>query len=230
MRQLFYLILLFPSVFFAQTEAWTGVAMEHEVSKKWGYLIDLEHRRSLIDVPASTFLLLGAANISLADQLSLSLGTRFEPAANGDDATLRLFTDLNYKLPISTSRFTLEGRLRYQQDRPPGEDGSKRRVSLRPRIGLATKISERFTAVAEFEGRFRFDQRQEWSRVRYTAGLEYKATKSLALEIFWRVEDRINQAVPFSTTIFGLYADYTLPDKRDRAWKYRRPFGRRVTW
>lgn len=229
-QRLFLSAFFLPCILTAQTESWTGVSFEHEVSKKWAYVIETEHRRSLTDSPDGTFLFLLAGNRPLANNLSITAGTRFEPAANGDAGTLRVFSDLNYKLPLGDSPFTLESRLRYQQDRPPGEDGSLRRVSLRPRIGLAAEISDRVGVVGEYEGRFRFDQRDEWSRVRYTVGLEYKATDHLKLEIFWRQEDRINQATPRSTTIFGLYGDYTLPDSRTRKWKYRRPFGRSVTW
>jgi hypothetical protein len=229
MRQLL-LLLVFPHLLTAQTESWFGVSFEHEVSEKWAYVIETEHRRSITESPDGTFLFLLAGNRPLAKNLSITAGTRFEPAANGDTGTLRLFSDLNYKLPLGSSPFTLESRLRYQQDRPPGEDGSLRRVALRPRIGLAAEINDRVGIVGEFEGRFRFDQRDEWSRVRYTVGLEYKAADRLKLELFWRQEDRINQETPRSTTIIGLYADYTLPDDRIRKWKYRRPFGRSVTW
>lgn len=221
---------LFSCHLAAQTESWTGLSFEHEVSKNWAYIVETEHRRSLTASPDGTFLFLVAGNRPLANNLSITGGFRFEPAANGEAGTFRMFSDLNYKYPLGESPFTLEGRLRYQQDRPVGESGSLRRVAVRPRIGLVTRLSESFSLIGEFEGRFRFDRRDEWSRVRYTAGLEYKASDRLNLELFWRQEDRINQASPRSTMILGLYADYTLPDDRSRKWKYRHPFGRSLTW
>lgn len=224
------LLLFLPLLCFAQTESWNGVAFEREINPNWGYVIETEHRRSLSGAPEGTFLFLLAGNRRLADNLSITFGTRFEPPAHGDDGTLRLFSDLNYKLPLGNSPFTLESRLRYQQDRPPGEDGSLRRVSIRPRGGVATELSDRLGLIAEMEGRFRFDSRNEWSRVRFTAGVEYVVTDRLQLELFWRQEDRINSGPDRSTTIFGLYLDYTLPNDDDREWKYRRPFGRKVTW
>lgn len=220
-----------PLLLSAQTEAWTGVAFEHEVTEKWGYVIDVEHRRALTDSPEATFLFLLAANRSLVKNLSITLGSRYEPSANGDAATLRVFSDLNYKIPLGKSPFTLESRLRYQQDRSPQADGpTEERFALRPRIGMSTEIIEGLNLIVEYEGRYRFDERNEWSRVRYTAGLEYEVSDRISLELFWRQEDRINQATPISTTIFGLYVDYTLPDNRERNWKYRHPFGRKVTW
>ncbi len=224
------LLSLSPFLLLAQTESWTGLSFEHEVSDRWAYVVETEQRRSLSAAPEETFLFLVAGNRALAKNLSLTFGTRFEPAAHDASGTIRVFSDLNYKFPLGDSPFTLESRLRYQQDRPPGEDGSLRRVSVRPRIGLATELSDRFVMVGEFEGRFRFDRRDEWSRVRYTVGLEYNLSERINLEVFWRQEDRINQLTPSSTTIFGLYADYTLPDSRKRKWKYRHPFGRSVTW
>ena len=230
MRSLFFLILLSPCLSFAQTESWTGASFDHEVTRRWGYAVDVEHRRSLVAAPEETFLMLLAGNISPIKNGSLTFGTRFEPPAHGDPGTLRVFTDLNYKVPLGESPFTLESRLRYQQDRPPGENGNLRRVALRPRLGVAAELNGRLTLISEFEGRFRFDNRNEWSRVRYTAGLEFVATDRIKLDLFWRLEDRINQANPRSTTIFGLYAEYTLPNANDRDWKYRAPFGRKVTW
>lgn len=226
---LFFLLGISPMLS-AQTESWTGVSFEHEVDPKWAYVLETEHRRSLSQAPEGTFLFLLAGNRQLTDNANLTFGSRFEPAANGDLNTFRMFTDLNTKLPIRGTILTLESRLRYQQDRPLGEDGSLRRVSFRPRIGLSAELTERIGIAGEFEGRFRFDQRNEWSRVRYTCGIEFKASDRLNLEVFWRMEDRINQTNPRTTTIFGLYVDYTLPDDRERKWKYRRPFGRSLNW
>jgi hypothetical protein len=80
------------------------------------------------------------------------------------------------------------------------------------------------------EGRFRLDSWDEWSRVRQTYGIGYTLSDRLTLDIFFRREKRINQASPRTDHIIGLYADYTLPDGRDREWKYRKPFGRRLIW
>ena len=230
MRAFFILFLTFPVLLSAQTEAWTAIAFEHEVSKRWGYVIDVEHRRSLVEDPNGSYLFVLAGNRPIMKNLSLTFGSRYEPAANGDPGTLRFFSDLNYKLPIGDGPFTLESRLRYQREYQEQEGSNLYRVALRPRIGMAAKLSDRFKAVVEYEGRFRFDTRNEWSRVRYTVGLEYDVSDRLTFELFGRQEDRINDGGVRSDVIFGLYANYTLPDSRDRDWKYRHPFGRKVTW
>lgn len=230
MRLLPFLFFLFPFLLAAQTEAWTAVAFEHEISEQWGYVVDLEHRRSLVEEPEATYLFLLAGNRNLRKNLNLTFGGRLEPMANGEAATFRIFTDLNYKIPLGTSAFTLESRLRYQRDYQKMGNGVQARVAVRPRIGLTAKLSDRFKLIAEYEGRFRFDERNEWSRVRYTAGLDYVASDQVTFELFWRQEDRINQQTFRSDTIFGFYVDYTLPDRRDRKWDYRHPFGRSVTW
>lgn len=230
MKIFFLLFLILPILLPAQTEAWTGIAFEHEVSERWGYVIDVEHRRSLVEGPNGSYLFVVAGNRPLMKNLSLTVGSRFEPAANGDPGTLRFFSDLNYKLPIGESPFTIESRLRYQREYQEQEGSNLYRVALRPRIGIAAKLSDRFKVVTEYEGRFRFDDRNEWSRVRYTLGLEYSASDRLSLELFGRQEDRINAGGVRSDVIVGLYVNYTLPDSRDRDWKYRHPFGRKVTW
>jgi hypothetical protein len=229
MRFTFLLLLLFPLLVHTQTESWTGVSLDKEVSSRWAYAVDIEHRRSLSAAPEEIYLFLLAGNVQAFQNASLTFGSRFEPAAHGDPGTLRVFTDLNYKYPLGNGPFTLESRFRYQQDRPPGENGNLRRVAFRPRLGVSTQINDRFTLIAEFEGRFRFDRRNEWSRARYTAGLEYSATDRLKLELFWRQEDRVNSA-PRSDTIFGLYADYKLPNKLGSEARKRQPLGRKLTW
>ncbi len=189
-----------------------GVSFDHKLSPHWGYGIDVEHRRSLAASPQEIFLFLLAGNLRFTENNSFTFGARFEPAAHGNLSTLRFFTDLNTKLPIGDGPFTFESRLRYQQDRPPGERGSLRRVSIRPQIGLTTKLKDGIALVTELEGRFRFDNRNEWSRFRYTAGLEFAVTDRLKMEVFYRFENRVNIAPARSTTILGLYANYVLPD------------------
>lgn len=230
MRPLLLLSFLLPLSLYGQTESWLGASFEHEVSKKWGYVFEVEHRSPLEQASRGSYLFLVAGNRSLTKNMSLTAGSRYELGRKGASSTLRFFSDLNYKFPLGASPFTLESRLRYQQDRPPGEDGSLRRVALRPRLGLAVDFTKRISAVAEYEGRFRFDQRNEWSRVRWTTGIAYEASDRFTLEAFFRQEKRINGGSDRTDTIIGLYLDYTLPDRRDRDWKYRHPFGRKVTW
>lgn len=229
MRHLILLLLFFPFCLAAQPLSWTGLAFEHEVNPGWGYVIETEYRRAIASEGNARFLFLLAGNRKFAKNASITFGGRLEPANNGDPAALRGFTDLNYKYPLGESPFTLEGRLRYQQDRSLGEDGSSRRVAIRPRLGLATALSEKWEVVAEYEIRYRFDSRDEVSRHRYTGGLAYKISDRVTAEAFYRIENRVN-AGQRTDHIIGLYLDYTLPDRRERDWKYRRPFGRRVTW
>jgi hypothetical protein len=231
MRLFLSLLFHMPILLFAQLESWNGVSFEHEVGPKWGYVIEAEYRWPFDGFTDGSALFLLAGNRALAKNLSITFGSRFEPGRSGGLGTIRLFSDLNYKLPLGETPFTLESRLRYQQDRPPGADGSLRRVSIRPRLGVAADISNTLSAVAELEGRYRFDSRNEWARRRYTFGLEYTLTERLKMELFYRQELRINSSVlQVPDRIVGLYLDYTLPDDRNRDWKYRHPFGRSVTW
>lgn len=230
MRQALLLLLLSYSVLYAQSESWNGLSFEHEVSPDWGYAFELEYRTPFSAATSGSYLFLLAGNRKLAKNLSLTAGSRYELGRKGEPSTLRVFSDLNFKLPLGQGPFTLESRLRYQQDRPPGEDGSLRRVAVRPRLGLALELTEKVSAVAEYEGRFRFDQRNEWSRLRWTTGLAYTASDRVAVEVFYRQEQRINVASERTDKIIGLYLDYTLPDRRKRDWDYRHPFGRQVTW
>ena len=219
-----------PALVCAQPLSWNGLAFEHEVSPTYGYVFEAEYRRALESPADGRFLILAAINKNFAEGASITPGLRLEPGNNGDPPTLRLFTDLNYKYDLGDdSPFTLEGRLRYQQDRPLGQDGSQRAVALRPRLGLATTLSDRWSLIGEYEIRYRFDRRDEISRHRYTGGLAFEASERVTVEAFYRIENRVNEGQR-TDRIIGLYLDYVLPDGRERDWEYRRPFGRRVTW
>ncbi len=230
MRLLTLSLILFPFLLTAQAESWTGASFEHEVTPDWGYALDLEYRTAFTAPSDGSYLFLLAGNRRIGKKMSITGGTRYELGRKGAASTWRVFSDFNGKLPIGNSPFTLESRLRYQQDRPPGERGSLRRVSLRPRLGLATDLGKRLSGVIEYEGRYRFDQKNEWSRLRWTTGLSYELSDRIKLEAFYRQERRINAMTPRTDKIVGLFLEYTLPDQRKRNWDYRRPFGRQVTW
>jgi len=222
--------MLTPWHIFAQTESWNGLSFQHEVTPKWAYVLEVEYRRPLEQASRGSYLFLLAGNRKLAKNLSITAGSRYELGRRGQSSTLRFFSDLNHKLPLGQGPFSLETRIRYQQDRPPGEDGSLRRVSLRPRLGLAVKLSPKLEGIAEYEGRYRFDRRNEWSRLRWTTGIAYTASDRVSVEAFYRQEQRINAHPGRTDKIIGLYLDYTLPDRSSKDRKYRHPFGRKVTW
>ena len=226
------LLLLFlniPLLLAAQFEQWTGVAFEHEVTANWGYEFVGEYRRSLSDGGNGKAQALFAANRKLTGFADLDGGLRYRIPNAGRADELRLFADLNLEQQLGDGPLTLTGRLRYQQDRFPGEDGASRQVALRPRGGCELALVGPLRLFAEAEFRYRFDERDRWVRRRLTAGPAWDITDRHTLELFYRNQHDFGDGQPGTTHIAGLYLAYVLPDRRERDWEYRRPF-RRVTF
>jgi hypothetical protein len=230
MRKLLILLLsLYILPLSAQLESWKGISFEHEVTPTFGYIFDLEYRSAFETLGRGEWLLLTGLNRKLTEQFDLATAVRFQNGGPEGESELRVLADLNFKQAIPGTPLKLTSRLRYQQDRIiNAESGPELTTAIRPRISLIGEITESLSLFAEFEGRYRFDVRNEWSRLRYTAGFEVKLTDTWAVEPFYRIDDRINTANPRVDHIVGLYFQYTLPDKRERDWEYRSPFGRKL--
>ena len=224
-----WIILICTSVLDAQEEElWVGSSFEHEVTPYWGYDIVTEYRYALGAAAQGEYLLTFGVNRYVADNLSVTVAGRYE-IPRGGTQEFRLLSDLDYSRRL-VGPFSFDTRLRLQTDRPIGADGGGRQVALRARGGLVTKLAEYLDVVFEYEGRYRFDTRNEWSRLRYTAGLEWRITDATALEVYYRLQDDINEGRDLRTPIYGVYLAFVLPDDRDRDWDYRRPFGRSFLW
>lgn len=213
----------------AQLEAWQGVSFEHEVNPRYGYVLEVEYRSTFKDYGRGEYLFLGGLNRKLGREFNLTVASRFQNGGPEDPAEIRLLADLNFSRKLGETPLTLKARFRSQRDWPLNANTEFPTTDIRPRAGLDCRLNDRLTAFLEYEGRYQLDQRRrEWTRVRYTGGLEFELTDQLNLELFYREEDRINNGEGSNRTdkIVGLFLGYTLPDDRERDWKYRQPFGR----
>ncbi|CAH1000389.1 hypothetical protein LEM8419_01542 [Neolewinella maritima] len=221
-------LILASTVVLGQHSLFTGVSFEHEVTPRYGYEFEVEHRKTLGTGVDNRVLLLFAINRKVGDRVNVAPGVRLTPRYGPQDPTvLRLFTDINYKLSLGESPFSLEGRLRTQYERNINAEAGHE-VAVRPRIGLVYKLLEFTEVVAEYELRYRFDRRNEVVRHRYTFGVGQKVSTRVSVEAFYRLERDANVPEPETSPTIGLYVSYVLPDRRDRDWEYRRPFGRRL--
>ena len=209
-------------------EGWLGASFEHEVTPKYGYAVETEYRGAFGAYTRGEFLFTGVLDRQLVTDLHVQAGGRISPSRAGSGHEGRLFVDLYYDLPLGESAFTLEGRLRYQRTRNFSE-GLLTRVAVRPRLGLNWAVHDKVALIVEAEARYRFDERNEWVRTRRTAGVIYSLTDRFEVEFFYRRQLDYEPDEPRALTeVFGLYTTYVLPDRRERDWDYRRPFGRRV--
>ena len=214
----------------AQHSLFNGVAFEHEVTPRYGYEIEVEHRQLLDRGDENRLLLLFAVNRKWGEHTDVAPGIRLTPRYDPEaPSELRLFTDVNVSRPLGESRLTLEGRLRVQYERRLSGPVLPE-VAIRPRVGVVYRLLEFTSLVGEYEPRYRFDRRREWVRLRYTLGVSQQLSTRVTVESFYRLEGRINQSEPRTDPTIGVYVSYVLPDRRDRDWRYRRPFGRSLLW
>lgn len=210
-------------------EQWSGVAFEHEVTKRFGYEFEVEYRRDFSRASDGRYYLLGAVNWQLTELLDLAVGGRYEPKRGKEVADSRLFSDLNASLPLGDGPLTLTGRLRYQYDFEPGAEVTGGNHRVRPRLGLSWEIAKGVSLVGEAERRYDLTI-QRWIRRRLTVGPELAISDRIGLSAYYRNQLDFGNEPKNTSHIVGVYLSYVLPDGRDREWKYRRPFGRRILW
>lgn len=210
----------------AQTELWTGMSFEHEVNPRFGYAFEGEHRAPVGNFVNGETLLHAIGNVFLGEGLNGALGTRYQ-ARRGDGDEYRVWADLNLKRELGDGPWTLATRLRYQQDRLTTGESEGRQNAFRALGAVTYTLTDGLDLAAEYEVRYRFDL-GGWERWRYTLGVEIALADNLDLDVFYRLDDPVMESgrVP----IVGLFIAYVLPDRREREWDYRRPFGRRFIW
>ena len=223
-------LLLCSSLLNGQLSLFTGSSFEHEVTPRWGYQFEIEHRQLLNTGRENRVLILGVINRVITKGINVTPGVRLTPDYGPGETTLRLFTDLNGALPLGRSRWALEGRLRSQYERIYTEAGSSPEVAVRPRVGVAFTAHANTTLVSEYETRYRFDTRDEIVEHRFTLAVEQKLSTRIGVDLFVRLEREVNQPQPTTQPYVGLYLLYVLPDERHRDWRYRSPFGRSLLW
>ncbi|WP_116105125.1 hypothetical protein [Lewinella sp. IMCC34191] len=125
MRYLFLLLLLLlrAGLLPAQLSLFAGSSFEHEVTERWGYEFQVEHRQLLTTGRENRLLLQVAANRLISPNLNITPGARLTPDYGLGETVLRLFTDLNAAVPLGDTPLALEGRLRTQYERVWTEDG-----------------------------------------------------------------------------------------------------------
>ena len=224
-----YLVVL-PVLLSAQANLFTGASFEHEVTPRWGYEFEVEHRQQVKSGRDNRVLLLAAVNRLLSSGLDLTTGARLTPYYGVDPTVLRLFSDLNYRYPLVTDRLALEARLRSQYERNFTEAGRRNEVAVRPRLGLAVRAAAHTEMVLEAELRYRFDVYDRIVQQRFTLGVEQLLSTRIRLDTFARMERDPGDSGSGTQPFFGVYLLYVLPDRRDRDWEYRSPFGRSLLW
>ncbi|WP_173021592.1 DUF2490 domain-containing protein [Lewinella sp. W8] len=208
----------------AQTALWSGLAVEKEVNSRWAYQGEIEWRSNLETGAIPTYLFNLSTSWEAIPGGNISPGIRYEVDDDGGGAEIRLLTDLNYSRPFGQSRFGYENRIRVQRDILL--DGGDPQTAFRIRPGAYFSPAGNWKITLESELRYRFDLGYV-NRMRYTVALDHDFSEALALDLFFRIEDRyVENALTRSQNIIGIYLAYHLPNGKEQDFPPRRPFGR----
>ena len=191
-------------------EQWTSVGISKKLGKNWKLSLDQEFRFtndiSQFDIYFTDF----GVDYKLNKHFSLGANYRFYQNKNYEgtfQTQHRWSTDAEYKQKID--RFTLAYRLRFQNKDEDffTSESSNNLYNLRNKFSLDYNIKNfKFDPFFEAElYRQIYDATTtELSKLRWTLGLEYSLKKFGDLEMFYRIDNELNQSYNKNTYIFGI--------------------------
>ncbi len=191
-------------------EQWTSVEISKKLGKRWNISLNQEFRFiqdvSRFDV---YFADLGV-DFKLNKHFSIGANYRLYQNKNNDGVFKtkhRWNADFQYKHKIS--QFKIAYRLRFQNK---DEDFFKSDI-INNMYSIRNKLSANYNirnfkldpfVAAELYSHFNKTISAEFNKLRWTAGLKYSLNKFGDLELFYRIENELNQTYNKNTYIIGL--------------------------
>ena len=191
-------------------EQWTSIGISKKLGKNWKLSLDQEFRFSKdvsqFDVYFTDF----GIDYKLNKHFSVGANYRFYQNKNSDgifQTQHRWNTDAEYKQKID--RFTLAYRLRFQnKDEDFYTSNSENNIyNLRNKFSVNYNINNfKFDPFFSAELYRQIDNvnTTELSKLRWTLGLEYSLKKFGDVELFYRIDNELNQSYNKDTYIVGL--------------------------
>lgn len=191
-------------------EQWTSIGITKKINKHWKISLDQEFRFKKDISQFDTYFSDLGLDYKINKHFSLGANYRFYQNKNSDGAfntQHRLSSDIKYKQKIN--RFTLAYRLRFQNK---DEDfftntSSNKLYNLRNKFSVDYNIKKfKFDPFFDVELYRQIEDinTTELSKLRWTIGLEYSLKKYGDLELFYRIENELNQSYNKDTYILGL--------------------------
>lgn len=215
MRKYAHLILLIlPFSLYAQKpndlELWTGAA----INFKFNEVLSLDIAEQVrFDNNISSY---QKSFSELGLQINLKKGFELKPSYRftllpGSAYEHRLSFDGQYSWSKKDFPLTLGYRMRYQHS----FIGSK--SYLRNKIKVGYKLSKLVDPFAAYEIFFRFNGKNEFRVSRITIGLDWRITKNLHVNTYYRIQDDIFVKDPERQHIIGLMLDYKFRPKKKKS-------------
>lgn len=191
-------------------EQWTNIGITKKINKHWKISLDQEFRFKKDISQFDTYFSDLGLDYKFNKHFSLGANYRFYQNKNSDGVFItqhRLSSDIKYKQKIN--RFTLAYRLRFQNK---DEDfftstSSNNLYNLRNKFSVDYNIKKfKFDPFFDVELYRQIEDvnTTELSKLRWTIGLEYSIKKYGDLELFYRIENELNQFYNKDTYILGL--------------------------
>ena len=191
-------------------EQWTSIGLSKKINKHWKISLDQEFR---FTKDASQFDIYFAdlgLDYKFNKHFSLGANYRFYQNKNTNgvfQTEHRWSTDFQYKHKIS--RFAIAYRLRFQnkdEDLFTNESGNNL-YNLRNKLSVDYNIKNfKLDPYFNMELFRRFENGEDsyFNKIRWTLGIEYPITKKSDIELFYRIDNELNQDYAKDTYIIGL--------------------------
>jgi len=191
-------------------EQWTSIGISKEFNKHWKLSLEQEFRFTQDMSNFDTYLADLGVGYKLNKHFSFGLNYRFYQNKNADEifkTQHRFSTDIQYKHKLS--RFTLAYRLKLQnKDEDFFTAGSGENLfNLRNKFSVEYNINnfklDPFFDVELYRS-IENAGSTELSKLRWTLGVNYSLKKYGGVELFYRLDNELNQTYNKDTYIIGL--------------------------
>ncbi len=208
-RIIFILCWLTGTALFAQdiidTELWTGATFELQLNKK--FRAEIEQQVRFDDTLSSykgTFTEPGL-RYKLNKHISFKVKYRYTIRPD-DDNRSRISVSGYYSWSKKKFPLSFQYRLKFQDTKE--QNTEKKFTFLRNKFTLEYNLSKKADPFLAFEHFYRFNQKNEPRAWRFTAGFDWKLTKSLELSTYNKYEEEGNVKKPKANHIIGIMFTY----------------------
>lgn len=198
-------------------QLWTGASLGLKLNKKFTLKIREEFRfGNDISEKSTSFTDLGL-KYKINKHFSLTPHFRFIDVPVKKNKR-RLVLDLNYKWKKKDVPISFKYRLRIQDTK---KIDSKKQASdyLRNKFEIGFNTSKLVDPFIAYELYYRFDNKNEFRKARFTLGLDWKINKQMGLTTYYRIQKDINVKNPVKLKIIGVSFSYNLSLKKLKAKK-----------
>ena len=191
-------------------EQWTSIGLSKKINKHWKISLEEEFRFTEDISKFDVFFTDLGLNYKFNKHFSLGANYRFyqnKDSVGDFQNQHRLSADFQYKYKIS--RFKVAYRLRFQnkdEDFFTNESGNNL-YNLRNKFSIDYNINNfKLDPYFDMELFRRFENGEDsyFNKIRWTLGIEYSITKKSDIELFYRIDNELNQDYAKDTYIIGL--------------------------